>query len=127
MIPIRRVFDEGAPQAVRLVSEMSVAIDPTAPPTASLPPGQRLPPVAQAVLRIWRYVEFRERCYARYGDTCTLRIGGLPTSVLTRDRDAIRRLFTGDPLIKRHGNDLLRMVVGERRHRRRTRVVGELN
>jgi cytochrome P450 family 135 len=93
---------------------MPVAIDPSAPPTASPPPGPRWPRVLQAVLRIWRYAEFRQRCYARYGDTFTLRVGGLPTSVLTKDRDAIRRLFTGDPLIKRHGNDLLRMVVGER-------------
>lgn len=93
---------------------MSVAIDSAAPPAAPLPPGPRLPPALQAVLRIWRYAEFRERCYARYGDTFTLRLGGLPTSVLTKDRDAIRRLFTGDPLIKRHGNDLLRMFVGGR-------------
>ena len=33
--------------------------------------------------------------------------------MLTRDRDAIRRLFTGDPLAKRHANDLLRPFVGE--------------
>jgi cytochrome P450 len=43
-----------------------------------------------------------------------VRIGGLPTSVLTRDRDAIRRLFTGDPLQTRHGNDSLRPLVGDR-------------
>jgi cytochrome P450 len=35
------------------------------------------------------------------------------TGVLVRDRHAIRRLFTGDPLVKRHGNALLRTLVGE--------------
>ena len=79
---------------------------------ASLPPGPRLPRALQAVLRAWHYEEFRKRCCSRYGDTFTLRIGGLPTSVITSDRDAIKRLFTGDPLQKRHGNDSLRPLVG---------------
>jgi cytochrome P450 family 135 len=78
-----------------------------------LPPGPRLPPVAQAILRIWRGVEFKEHCFARYGDTFTMRVGVGPVSVLTRDRDAVRRLFTGDPLLKRHGNDRLRPFVGD--------------
>jgi hypothetical protein len=38
---------------------------------------------------------------------------GLPTGVLTKDRDVIRRLYTGDPLIKRHGNDMLRPILGD--------------
>jgi len=79
----------------------------------SLPPGPRLPPVIQAILRIWRYQQFREQCYARYGDTFTLHFGGLPQSVLTRDRGAIRRLFSGDPLSLRHGNDILRTGLGD--------------
>src|ERR1700680_4923197 len=78
----------------------------------SLPPGPRLPRAVQAILRVWRFAEFSDRGHARYGDTFTVRIGGLPTGVLTKDRDAIRRLFTGDPLTKRHGNDLLRRFVG---------------
>src|ERR1700693_4648024 len=80
----------------------------------SLPPGPRLPPAVQAILRTWRYAEFRERCYRRYGETFTVRIGGLPPGVLTKAGDAIRRLFTGDPLLKRHGNDVLSRFVGER-------------
>jgi cytochrome P450 len=78
-----------------------------------LPPGPRLPRVVQALLRLWRFSEFSDRGHARYGDTFTVRIGGLPTGVLTKDRDAIRRLFTGDPLVKRHSNDLLRTFVGD--------------
>lgn len=82
-------------------------------PSASLPPGPKLPRQLQAVLRVWRYSQFRRRCYARYGDTFTVRVGGLPPAVLTRDRDAIARLFTGDPLTRRHGNDLLRPFAGD--------------
>ena len=63
-------------------------------------------------MRLWRFSEFSDRGHARYGDTFTVRMGSL-TGVLTRDRDAIRRLFTGDPLVKRHGNDLLRTFVGD--------------
>ncbi len=79
----------------------------------ALPPGPRLPRAVQALLRLYRFPEFSDHCHARYGDTFTIRIGGLPTSVLTKDRDAIRRLFTGDPLVKRHANDLLRPFVGD--------------
>lgn len=79
----------------------------------ALPPGPRLPRAIQAILRTWRFAEFSDRGHARYGDTFTVRIGGLPPGVLTCDRDAIRRLFTGDPLVKRHGNDLLRTFVGD--------------
>jgi cytochrome P450 len=95
---------------------MPAAGTPTAPArhgAASLPPGPRLPRALQAMLRIWRYPQFRAHCYARFGETFTLRIGGLPPAVLTRDRDAIRRLFTGDPLTRRHGNDVLRPFAGE--------------
>lgn len=80
----------------------------------SLPPGPRLPRVAQAALRLWSYSDLSDRGHQRYGDTFTVRFGTLPTAVLTRDRDAIRRLYTGDPLTKRHGNDLLRSLMGER-------------
>jgi cytochrome P450 len=91
---------------------MSAAFVASAGHAGALPPGPRLPRAVQAILRVWRYAEFSDRGHARYGDTFTVRIGGLPTGVLTKDRDAIRRLFTGDPLTKRHGNDLLRMFVG---------------
>jgi cytochrome P450 len=79
----------------------------------ALPPGPRLPRAVQAILRLWRYPQFSDRCHARYGDTFTVRIGGLPASVLTKDRDVIRRLCTGDPLVKHHANDLLRALVGD--------------
>ncbi|HTC58732.1 MAG TPA: cytochrome P450 [Solirubrobacteraceae bacterium] len=78
-----------------------------------MPPGPRTPAAAQAFMRVWRFAEFSDRAHARYGNTFTIRIGGLPTGVLTKDREAIRRLFTGDPLVKRHGNDTLRPLLGE--------------
>ncbi len=79
----------------------------------ALPPGPSMPPVLQAVMRVWRYGEFSDRYHARFGDTFSVRIGALPVGVMTRDRDAIRRLFTGDPLIKRHGNDVLTPFLGD--------------
>jgi cytochrome P450 len=39
---------------------------------------------------------------------------GFPPVVVTSDRHAIRRLFTGDPLLRRHGNDLFKPVFGAR-------------
>jgi len=78
-----------------------------------LPPGPRLPRLVQAWNWTYRYPQFTGDAHARYGSTFTARIGGLPTSVVTTDRDAVRRLFTGNPLVKRHGNDLLKPLVGE--------------
>ena len=92
---------------------MSVAIDSTSRPGCSLPPGPRLPRALQAALWTWHYAAFSDRGHARYGDTFAVRVGGLSTGVLTTNRDAIRRLFTGDPLAKRHGNDMLCSFVGE--------------
>jgi cytochrome P450 len=81
--------------------------------SSSLPPGPRMPRSVQALARIWRYAQFSDRGHERYGDTFTVRVGSSPTAVLTRDRDVIRRLYTGDPLGKRHGNDLLGTFLGE--------------
>jgi cytochrome P450 len=92
---------------------MTVAVGIPARGSSSLPPGPRLPPVLQGLQRSWRYAEFSDRGHARYGDTFTVRWGSLPTGVLTKDREAIRRLFTGDPLVRRHSNDPMRVYVGE--------------
>jgi cytochrome P450 len=82
--------------------------------TSAEPPGPSAPRVAQALLWGFRYPEFTQRAHMRYGPTFTVRIGGLPTTVVTIDREAIRRLFTGDPLAKRHANDHLRPLFGAR-------------
>src|ERR1035437_5610377 len=83
------------------------------PAPGVLPPGPRLPPILQASMRVWRYAQFSDHYHGRFGDTFSVRIGALPVGVLTRDRDAIRHLFTGDPLGKRHGNDVLTPFLGE--------------
>jgi cytochrome P450 len=80
----------------------------------NLPPGPRLSSAAQATLWAYRYREFTERAHKRYGPSFTAKIGGLPASVVTIDRDVIRRLLTGDPSTKRHANDLLREALGDR-------------
>jgi cytochrome P450 len=79
-----------------------------------LPPGPKLPSTVQAWLWAYRYREFTQWAHRRYGPSFTARVGGLPTSVVTTDRDAIRRLLTGDPSTKRHANDLLREALGDR-------------
>jgi hypothetical protein len=48
------------------------------------------------------YPSFTERAHRRYRPTFTIRTGGLTPGVVTVDSDGISRLFTGDPLIKRH-------------------------
>ncbi len=92
---------------------MSSALDASAGHAGSLPPGPRTPRALQAMQRVWRYAELSDRGHERFGDTFTVRIGSSPPAVLTRDRDVIRRLYTGDPLGKRHGNDLLSTFLGK--------------
>jgi cytochrome P450 len=80
----------------------------------ALPPGPSQNQIRQALLWTRHYREFVADARERYGPTFTARVGGMPAAVVTVDRDAIKRLFTGDPLAKRHGNDLLRTVLGDR-------------
>jgi cytochrome P450 len=82
--------------------------------SATLPPGPRTPGPAQAVLWGLRYPEFTRSGRKRFGSTFTVRPGTMPPLVLTSDADAIKRLFTGDPLAKHHGNDAVRPLIGER-------------
>lgn len=77
------------------------------------PPGPAAPRVVQALQWGFRYTEFTQAAHARYGPTFTARIGGLPPMVVTIDPDAIRRLFNGDPLVRRHANDQLRPLFGD--------------
>jgi cytochrome P450 len=78
----------------------------------ALPPGPSLPRITQA----WRYTfdlpRFFAESHAKFGSTWTMRLHGFPPVVITSDRDAVRSLLTGDPLTKRHGNDLLAPLFG---------------
>jgi cytochrome P450 len=91
---------------------MFTSLDASRRSSGSLPPGPNTPRAVQAMERVWRYAQFSDRGHERYGDTFSVRIGTSPSAVLTRDRDVIRRLYTGDPLGKRHGNDLLSTFLG---------------
>jgi cytochrome P450 len=68
----------------------------------------------QALLWGLRFPSFTARAHRTYGPTFTVRVGGLKPSVVTVDRDGIRRLLTGDPLTKRHASDQLKPLFGER-------------
>jgi cytochrome P450 family 135 len=43
-----------------------------------------------------------------------MRLHGFPPIVVTSDREAIRAILTGDPLTRRHGNDLLEPLFGRK-------------
>jgi cytochrome P450 len=81
---------------------------------AGLPPGPKWPGPVQTVWYTFAQPSFFAACRARFGPTWTIRLPGFPPAVVTSDRDAIRRVFTGDPLVRRHGNDLLKSAFGER-------------
>jgi cytochrome P450 len=38
----------------------------------------------------------------------------MPAAVLTTDPEIIKKVFTGDPLVRHHGNDVLRPLIGDR-------------
>jgi cytochrome P450 len=86
----------------------------TAHTVTILPPGPRWPGPAQTVWYTFAQPSFFATCRARFGPTFTMRLPSFPPLVVTRDRDAIRRLFTGDPLVRRHGNDIFKSAFGER-------------
>ncbi len=81
---------------------------------STLPPGPRLPGALQTLWYTYDQPGLWAECRKRYGSTFSQRLPGFPTIVVTSDRDAVRRLFTGDPRLRRHGNDLLKPILGER-------------
>lgn len=96
-----------------------------------LPPGPGAPGVVQTLLWMYRPIQFAERCYRRYGEIFTLRLGPDRNAVVVAEPAAARAVVTGDPEVFRAGdaNGILRPVVGSnsilvldgadhRRHRR---------
>jgi cytochrome P450 len=51
---------------------------------------------------------------ARFGKTWSARLPGHPRYVVTSDREIVRSLFTGDPLMKRSAAEALEPIVGSR-------------
>jgi cytochrome P450 len=79
-----------------------------------LPPGPRLPSVAQTLWYVARPNEFFEWLGRNYGDTFSIRTVAFGTEVLFARPEAIKEIFTGDPDTLRAGeaNAPLRPVLG---------------
>jgi cytochrome P450 len=80
----------------------------------ALPPGPRLPAVAQTLLYVARPNEYFEWLGRTYGEAFTIRTVAFGTEVLFSRPEAIKEVFTGDPDTLRAGeaNSILRPVVG---------------
>ena len=83
--------------------------------TSTLPPGPDLPSRRVAQLWIEQPIEFWEECAARFGDTFTIELGSLGTTVLFSDPEAIRQIFQLPPESYecRPFNDYYRSVMGD--------------
>ena len=98
-----------------------------------LPPGSDLPAWQVAKLWIEHPIEFWEDCAAQFGDTFTIELGSIGTTVLFSDPEAIRQIFQIAPACYecRPFNDYYRSVMGDNAlfltdgtdHRRRCRVL----
>jgi cytochrome P450 len=80
----------------------------------ALPPGPRLPRVAQTLGWVSRPGPWLERLRERYGDAFTLRIAHEGTWVMLSDPEAVKQVFTGDPRVLHAGeaNAILRPLLG---------------
>ena len=63
----------------------------------TLPPGPRLPAVAQGAWFLRRPVEFLERMRDRYGEAFTASFPGIGTVVYVADPETVRAIYTGNP------------------------------
>ncbi|HEY3822465.1 MAG TPA: cytochrome P450 [Polyangiaceae bacterium] len=81
-----------------------------------LPPGPRLPKLAQTALFLSRPVEFLDACHRRYGDCFTVNTYLIGREIEIVHPDLVRQVFTGDPDVLRAGeaNDILRPLLGSR-------------
>jgi cytochrome P450 len=79
-----------------------------------LPPGPRIPGVAQSAAWVFRPIPFLTGCRARFGDTFTIRLAALPPLVALSNPSDIKEVFTGDPDIFHAGsaNIILKPILG---------------
>lgn len=82
---------------------------------AALPPGPTQPPWLQLARWIRRPIALLDECSRLYGDTFTLKFPRVPPLVFMTHPDAIKDVFTGDPLKLSAGeaNFVLKPLVGE--------------
>ncbi|HEV8559223.1 MAG TPA: cytochrome P450, partial [Actinophytocola sp.] len=80
-----------------------------------MPPGPRLPRVAQTAMMISRQNSFLHACHRRYGDCFTVRVSGQAPLVYVVDPKLVREVFTGDMNIFHAGesNAMLGPVLGK--------------
>lgn len=80
----------------------------------TLPPGPRIPPIAQTLAWALRPLPFLDDCAARFGDIFTLRLAQLGTFVFLSRPDHIKQVFTAESGLTRSGNAnrLLRPLLG---------------
>jgi cytochrome P450 family 135 len=85
-------------------------------PHPSLPPGPRLPLLAQSYL-VWnRTIPFLAANQRRHGPVFKIRALPWGTAVVVNDSELVKQIFTGDPAVYHagEGNSLLAPVLGER-------------
>ncbi|MGE2725648.1 cytochrome P450 [Mycolicibacterium pulveris] len=81
----------------------------------ALPPGPRLPMLAQSALMLRHGLDYFTACQRRYGDIFTLRQPLLGKVVYVADPAAIKTVFVGDPRVfhSGEGHEILRGVLGD--------------
>jgi cytochrome P450 family 135 len=84
-------------------------------PVIGLPPGPRLPRVAQTAIWSRRAQWMLEQCRARFGPMFTLRIAYEGEWVILSEPELIKQVFTGDPKVFHagEGNQILRPLLGD--------------
>jgi cytochrome P450 len=122
----------GTPEPIETATSSSSSTSALVGPVA-LPPGSRLPGIAQLVLLFVKPTEFLDSCAAKFGHTFTLRIPGVPPFIQTSDPALIEAIFKGDPDIFEGGkaNIGLKPIVGSnslllldgKRHRRERKLI----
>src|SRR5271169_2491896 len=82
----------------------------------TLPPGPRLPALVQSFFWVKRPLAFMDDCQRRFGDIFTLRWLSIGKVVFVSSRDAIEKVFTGDPdvLDAAKANAILAPLLGAR-------------
>ena len=101
------------------------------PPMPALPPGPRIPAIAQAVQFGRDPTGYLERCAARYGDAFTLRLPNDPPRVVFSDPASIKQIFALRPDAYRSDNQSIHLNLGEHsvlfqdgeRHRRQRKLM----
>jgi cytochrome P450 family 135 len=63
----------------------------------ALPPGPRMPSAVQTYFLATQPLEFLERCWRRFGDSFTLNVSPMGTTVYLASPGAVKKVFTGDP------------------------------